>query len=357
MRTPVIPDSFYRLIDEDNLPRLSGISPLPEACLKSCPEDFRVEEIPAFEPSGEGNYLFVSIEKRDVDARNLVRSIAKALEIPPSDIGSAGMKDKNAITRQTLSFPARVENSLKRIDELDGIRILQVHRHHHHLKTGKLRGNRFSIFLRGTGFQAKQTQEITERLQKEGVGNFYGSQRFGRRGQTVAEGWRLVRGEATSPPRNKGMRRLMLNAVQSLVFSRYVERRLEAGLREQAVAGDVLQKTESGGLFLCENPEVDTERIHQGEIIPTGPLFGRKDRWVKGPERPLEDEIWGESGLPDGAFEPFGKLALGSRRAVTVFPVDLATTVEEEGLRLSFALPAGSYATVVAREFYTDESS
>ena len=356
MRTPVIPDSFYRLIDEDNLPRLSGISPLPEACLKSCPEDFRVEEIPAFEPSGEGNYLFVSIEKRDVDARNLVRSIAKALEIPPSDIGSAGMKDKNAITRQTLSFPARVENSLKRIDELDGIRILQVHRHHHHLKTGKLRGNRFSIFLRGTGFQAKQTQEITERLQKEGVGIFMVPS------DSDGEAKRLLRGgawsgEATSPPRNKGMRRLMLNAVQSLVFNRYAERRLEAGLREQAVAGDVLQKTESGGLFLCENPEVDTERIHQGEIIPTGPLFGRKDRWVKGPERPLEDEIWGESGLPDGAFEPFGKLALGSRRAVTVFPVDLATTVEEEGLRLSFALPAGSYATVVAREFYTDESS
>ncbi len=162
----------------------------------------------------------------------------------------------------------------------------------------------------------------------------------------------MVRGELRSLPRSKGMRRLMLSAVQSALFNRYVEHRIRNGLSRTAVPGDVLQKLESGGLFLCTDSDADTSRILSGEIVPTGPIFGRKDRWKKGPIRTLEREVWEESGLPEDVFESWGKMALGTRRPIRVFPSDLNATIEPEGLRLSFGLPAGSYATIVAREFF-----
>jgi tRNA pseudouridine13 synthase len=54
--------------------------------------------------------------------------------------------------------------------------------------------------------------------------------------------------------------------------------------------------------------------------------------------------------LDAGVWGRFGKLAQGTRRHNLVYVDDLAATVEPEGVRLTFTLPAGSYATVLLRE-------
>ena len=58
--------------------------------IKSIPEDFEVEEIPAYEPAGQGEFLYLWIEKRDMGAEYFTRQIAKRLGIGPGEIGTAG---------------------------------------------------------------------------------------------------------------------------------------------------------------------------------------------------------------------------------------------------------------------------
>ena len=123
-----------------DLPGIGGV-------MKQSPEDFVVEEIPAYEPSGEGEHLFLRIEKRDVAAEQLTRHIAKVLHISNRDIGVAGLKDRIAITRQYVSVPAGCEQNIGDI-ETDAIRILSSAKHQNKLRTGHLKGNRFSILVR-----------------------------------------------------------------------------------------------------------------------------------------------------------------------------------------------------------------
>src|SRR5437899_1725794 len=96
--------------------------------IKIDPEDFEVEEIPAYEPSGQGEFLYLWIEKRDMGAEYFTRQIARRLDIAVGEIGTAGLKDRRAVTRQMVSLPAFVEPRLAQLDG-DGIKVLRVGRH------------------------------------------------------------------------------------------------------------------------------------------------------------------------------------------------------------------------------------
>src|SRR5262245_11767890 len=108
--------------------------------IKQIPEDFEVEEIPAYKPSGQGEFLYLWIEKRDMGAEYFERQIARRLGISPGEIGSAGMKDRHAVTRQMISVPASAADAISKI-EGDGIRLLNVYRHGNKIRPGHLRGN------------------------------------------------------------------------------------------------------------------------------------------------------------------------------------------------------------------------
>src|SRR5215831_15784352 len=96
--------------------------------IKQQPEDFEVEEIPAYEPSGSGDHLFLWIEKRGMGAEYFLRQVARRLDIPVSEVGTAGLKDRHAVTRQMVSVPATAEPQLGQL-EGEGIRVLSVSRH------------------------------------------------------------------------------------------------------------------------------------------------------------------------------------------------------------------------------------
>ena len=72
--------------------------PLPRGRIKTTPEDFLVDEIPAYEPSGQGDHVYVHFRKRGLTTDEAVRSIVRALGVPPRETGVAGMKDKVAVT-------------------------------------------------------------------------------------------------------------------------------------------------------------------------------------------------------------------------------------------------------------------
>src|SRR6516165_9191415 len=153
--------------------------------IKAIPEDFEVEEIPAYEPSGGGDFLYLWIEKRDMGAEYFVRQVAKRLDIPVGEVGTAGMKDRHAVTRQMVSVPGQVEDRLGQL-EGDGIRVLKVSRHGNKLRPGHLHGNRFQVLVRDPETPGRLEEILAPLLERlrPGVPNFFGAQRFGKDAET-----------------------------------------------------------------------------------------------------------------------------------------------------------------------------
>src|SRR5690606_23980130 len=133
-----------------DLPRLTGPNPPLTGQIRARPQDFRVDEVPAYEPEGAGDHLYVRFEKTGLDTPEAVRRIAQVLSVDPRDTGYAGLKDRHAIPRQWASFlcgdAARLEGA-----PIEGVEILEVSRHRNKLRTGHLRANRFELFVRGAG--------------------------------------------------------------------------------------------------------------------------------------------------------------------------------------------------------------
>lgn len=317
--------------------------------IKQEPADFEVHELPAYTPSGEGEFLYLWIEKQDMGAEYFVRQLARRLEITPAEVGTAGMKDRRAVTRQMVSVPAHVAGRLKNLSG-EGLRLLGSDRHGNKLRPGHLLGNRFRILVRDVQPDAiTKAAAILDRLRREGVPNFYGPQRFGRRGETVELGLNLLRG-GQPRPRSRFLRKLALSAAQSSLFNHYLAHRLADGFLRTVLKGDVMARWPAGGLFVAEDAAAEQVRLESREIVPAGPMFGRKLFPAGDDAAAREQAVLEAAGITTDAFRGYGKLLPGTRRRNLVYVDDLAAAHEPSGLRLTFTLPAGSYATIVLRE-------
>lgn len=318
------------------------------------PDRFLVEEIPAYAPSGEGTHTFLWLEKRGLTTFDAINVVAKAFGVPARDIGYAGLKDKQATTRQWLSVPGLdPERALTLTD--GAARVLEAARHGNKLRLGHLRGNRFEVVLAGaaTDDEVAALSARFAHLSAHGVPNRFGEQRFGGDAANASRGLALLRGERQE--RDKRKRRLFLSAVQSAVFNRALELRATRGGLTDVIPGDVLKKTDTGGLFVSTEPEVDQRRVDAGELIPTGPLPGGRE--IEPPPdtaaRALEDEAIAAVGATRDDFERYGRELPGARRPVLLrisepaFSEEPGTDGGARAVRLRFTLPAGSYATVV----------
>ncbi|HUH01208.1 MAG TPA: tRNA pseudouridine(13) synthase TruD [Kofleriaceae bacterium] len=338
----------------DDLPGTGGV-------LRSSPGDFRVIERPAYDAAGEGDHVFATIEKTGLTTFEAIKRIAAALGVAPRDVGSAGMKDRHAITEQRLSLPAPCSPEQVLALELEGIRVLEARRHGHKLRTGHLRGNAFVITIRDTEVDgaeaaARARQILRALTTAPGSPNWYGEQRFGARGDNAAVGRALLL-RAPLPagvraPRGQ-TRRLMISAYQSQLFNQALHQRMADGLYRRVIEGDLLQKTDTGGIFASEDPAGDQGRLDRGEVVPTGPMFGHR---MKAPPAgsaagAREAAILAAEGLTEPDFARAGKLASGTRRAYAIALGETdARAIEDRAIEVSFELPAGAYATTVLRE-------
>lgn len=317
--------------------------------LKQSPEDFFVEEIPAYDCSNEGEFLFLWIEKRGVSTPDVVRHIARVLSLRDNDISVAGRKDAQAVTRQYVSVPARVSDEIARIDA-NGIKVLRATRHGNRLKTGHLKGNRFRIVVREVCEDALPIAEnAVEQIRRLGFPNYYGEQRFGADGSTDEIGFRLLAGERTRWL-NPGELRFALSAVQSRLFNAWTANRLADGLSLKVMEGDVMQVAASRGPFVVIDREVEQARYESHETVLTGPIFGPKMKQPQGVPAEREHYVLEQSGLDADSFRRFKRLTSGTRRPIVVWPDDLEVNQLEDALEFSFSLPAGTYATSLMRE-------
>lgn len=337
--------------NDQTLPMVTADLPGIGGQIRTIPEDFEVEEIPAYEPSGAGEYVYLWIEKRGLSADWLAHRLAQVLRLDPRQIGMAGLKDRHAVTRQWISIPAEAASRLGQVN-IPGLAILRVSRHTNKLRAGHLRGNRFRIRIRQVHPEASaRLPRLLERLRQTGLPNYYGEQRFGKHGDTLRIGYDLLRGK-TDPrlEQRRFLRKLALSAVQSLLFNQYLAERLRRGWLHQVVPGDVLHHRHGGGIFLAEHIEAEQRRFDQREVIHTGPIYGRRMFAAQAQAAALEDEILQQAGLSPEMFGRFGKLLQGTRRHNLVYVDDVEAAFESQDVILKFSLPAGSYATVLLRE-------
>lgn len=355
MTAPFVPLAAPPLLTAD-LPGIGGR-------LKETPEDFEVEEVPAYEPCGTGDFLYLWVEKRDMGAEYFVRQLARRLDLPAGAVGTAGMKDRRAVTRQWVSVPAQCEPRLAQVDG-DGIHVLQVSRHGNKLRAGHLRGNRFRITVRGVVPESTTLlASLAKRIERDGFPNFYGAQRMGRDGETVLLGLALLRGQ--EPPRsadgrrpnlkNPFLRRLALSAAQSALYNHYLGHRLTDGLFRRVLPGDVMAKWPFGGMFVAEDVGTEQARFDARETVTAGPMFGRKTFRSAGQAAEREAAVLRAAELTVENFAGFGKLLQGTRRHNVIYPEGLTAQLQDDRAQLTFTLPAGCYATVLLREILKAE--
>ena len=313
-------------------------------------EDFRVEELPLYPPAQDGPFLWLWIEKRGRDTDEVARLIARAFDLPAREVGWAGRKDRHAVTRQAFTLPARCEPRLGELT-FDGVRLLDVRRSGERLRTGQLRGNRFELLVREVASgEAETAATRAGELERRGLPNRFGAQRYGHGGRNVERGRRILAGERIRGERRRAF--LMVAALQSRVFDEVLRRRPY----DRLLAGDLALDHATGDWRWIDDPAAHHEAVGRFELSPTGPIFGTKTKRARGAVAELESQVMRQLGVPPVAeLEPPKGLRLyGDRRALRVRPagLELRHRPEDDALELSFELPAGSYATVLLEELF-----
>jgi len=309
-----------------------------------------VDEVPLYEPSGEGGHVYLRFTREGWTTRDLAGRLAELWEVGTSEVGYAGLKDKAARVTQTFSLPlADVEPDAvaQRVEAELPVTVVAASRHRNKLKSGHLLGNRFEIVVRTDAPDAlERSRRIAASLAASGVANYFGAQRQGTDGGNAARGRRAL------VQRRRGrswLRKLLLSAWQSELFNRWLSERIDRGLFARLLDGDLAKKRDTGGLFLVEDAALEQPRLDRAEVSHTGPLFGSRMRWPEGEPGALEREVLDGDGVTDAMLKA-ARLP-GSRRPARIHPDDLEIEPAEAGLLFTFSLPKGSYATTLLREF------
>jgi len=316
--------------------------------IKERPEDFVVEEIPLYAPTGEGGHTFVHVEKRLRTTEEVARALARLADVPSRDVGYAGRKDRVAVARQWFSVPALPADRARELD-VEGVRVLDVRLHPHKLRTGQLRGNRFAITVRGVDVEgAAAAQRRLAGVVAVGLPNRFGDQRFGRGGANPERGRELLTGRA--PSRDRRAARFLVSALQAEVFNEVLRRRPLP--LDRVEVGDVAMLHVSGGCFVVEDAARENERAARFEISATGPIFGTRCAMPTGAVAEREARVLADLGIPEPAAWrlPRGLRLRGARRPLRVRPEAVSLVHRDDALHLGFELPAGSFASVLVEE-------
>ena len=332
----------------DDLPAASAHLPGTGGALRARIDDFVVEEIPSYLPSGAGAHAYAFIEKRELTTRDVVSALAES-GVPRGAVGFAGQKDKYAVARQWVSVPAEHRDALNLLDDVEGLVVLETSLHRNKLGLGHLRGNRFSLRVREPCDDWQPiAEDVLTHLRRVGVPNYFGPQRFGSFNTNIADGLRLIMGERMRIDRR--MQRFYKSALQSHLFNWLLKMRMERGVYDAVLEGDRAQRHDSGGMFVVDDAVVESERARRLEISAALPLFGKKARVNDGDAGAMEERLLWDFGLE---YRQFRRVP-GARRISRLRLDDAELKAADDGYIVEFTLPKGAYATSVMRELMKD---
>ncbi|WP_323659002.1 tRNA pseudouridine(13) synthase TruD [Pectobacterium versatile] len=323
--------------------------PQATGSLKSTAEDFLVVEDLGFQPDGDGEQVLVRVRKRGCNTQFVAEMLAKFVRLPLRAVSYAGLKDRHAVTEQwfCLHMPGKETPDFSSL-ELEGCDVLEVIRHRRKLRIGTLRGNHFTLVLR----QVSDRNEVDARLTliaAKGAPNYFGSQRFGRNGNNLEQARLWANNEIRVKERSK--RSFYLSASRSAMFNQVASARLAGQQAKTVLCGDALQLTGRGSWFVAKPDELDAlqTRLDAGELQITAPLPGDGELGTQDDARVFEeqalvgqDTLW--SLVKRERVEP-------ARRAVLLYPQQMHWEWQDDAtVKVTFWLPAGSFATSVVRE-------
>jgi tRNA pseudouridine13 synthase len=319
--------------------------------LRASPEDFRVDEILGFEPSGDGEHVFLQLEKRRLNTPQLARRLSDFCAVPERDIGYAGMKDRNAVTRQWFSvrLAGRNEPEWSGLEREGEVRVLSVLRHRRKLKRGVHRGIRFSLRLRELSGDLDALQRRLQAVCLEGAPNYFGRQRFGRDGATLDQALHWMAEGGRRLTRNR--RSLYLSALRACLFNRLLAARVEEGTWNSPLPGDVCMLQGSRSHFHCQAvDEALQQRVRAGDVHPGLPLWGRGQGSAA--RQRAADHLATLEGAADICAFLEGASVEQAWRAARQLADDFCWQFCDDGsLQLDFQLGAGGYATALLEEF------
>ncbi|MFO7603185.1 MAG: tRNA pseudouridine(13) synthase TruD [Gammaproteobacteria bacterium] len=342
------PDAFHL-----HFPYAYG-EPANTGRLRTAPEDFFVEERLAFEPDGEGEHVLVCIEKRQLNTEDVARCLGKQFGLKNVDVSYAGMKDRNAVTRQWFSLTLPGRPTPESFELPAGATLLAVKRHSRKLKKGALKANDFVLRIQALQGGRDDIEARLHTIATQGVPNYFGEQRFGRARQNLLQADKLFAGALRAKRHQQG---LYLSAARSWLFNLVLAERVRQGNWNQALAGDAFIFDDSLQYFVEEHISTETlTRLNDMQIHPSGPLWGRGQDFLCAEALQLEARLLAPYQAWCEALERRGLKQ--QRRSYRLVPQGLSYDWQsEEVLELRFSLPRGSYATSVMRELFVDNDT
>lgn len=339
--------------------------------------DFIVREVPLYDFSGDGEHCVICLQKKDLTTFDALHILSEHLGVKIRDFGYAGLKDKDGLTSQFISFPAKFAADIKNFSH-EKIKILSITKHKNKLKIGHLKGNNFFIRLKKVSqIDAQKIQAALQTIANQGFANYFGYQRFGKFSDNFEQGEKILKGEKKF--KNPKMRNFLISAFQSKLFNKYLEKRVEiskmAGefsgaqlakiydLQVDEVSsimnqkqffkilnGDILGHFPHGKFFVCENLDDEVQRFLRREISPSGLLLGNIKLKSQMLSARFENEIYEK-------FYAYSPQLNGTFRYLWSFIENVSCIYDEQNaqLNLEFYPPKGSYATVILEEILHKE--
>lgn len=350
--TTLIPIDPARLGEVGSLPGAFGLPPL-RGELRLAPADFAVEEMLGFEPDGSGQHRLIHLQKRELNTAEVADVLARLADVARNAVGYGGRKDRRALTSQWFSVDLAGREEPDWTQGLveafgDRIRLLAVAPHRRKLRIGTLTGNRFRIRVRGISGDRAAAEARWAQILARGVPNYFGPQRFGERGGNVRQALAWFAGERLS---RRSIRDLLLSSARSALFNQLLAARVDEGSWNRAEIGDVLQLDGRGSWFVFgahDAPDDIAHRLDEGELHPTGPLWGAGEPATGERIGALERSLTATYPELTAGLVRFGLRQ--DRRALRVMPRDGQLLWQGDELELAFSLPPGAFATAVLKE-------
>jgi tRNA pseudouridine13 synthase len=321
---------------------------LGSAVLKATAEDFQVDEVLDIPLSGDGEHLWLWVEKRGLNTEEAARRLAKAASVPLRTVSYAGLKDRQALTRQwfSIQLPGKADPDFSAAEN-DTLKILSSGRHKRKLQRGAHAANGFTLRLTRLQADKPALDARLEAIKRHGIPNYFGAQRFGHEGGNLGEARHYAEREAL--PEQRNVRSRLLSTARSYLFNQVLAARVADGSWQHAQVGDLLAFTDSRSFFPAGVAECSDPRLAILDLHPTGPQWGEGESPASGSTALLENAV---AERESALCKWLSSAGMEQERRILRLPIGRLTWhyPEPDILQLEFVLPAGCFATVLVRE-------
>jgi len=353
--------------------------------------------------------LIVELEKINTETTRALQLIARGTSVSHKRIGYAGLKDKRGITCQRISL---FKPNIEKLQHF-GVKGIELRNPSwgERIELGDLKGNNFTITLRGIEKSEEEVKSILEKFfsqAQKGLPNYFGNQRFGGKRQVTHKVGKLLLQEKykeaimlylteTYAEEKVDMKNARINLSRTLDFARALKEFPREARQEKAILNVLVKEPNNfTGAFGSLPKKMRYLFVHayqsyifnkiiekridllkekwlneiSGDILEDGVqtalLPGFESTFSEGKSGEIEKKVLDEERMNFEDFKARGMGEIsskGMRKAIAVKPenfnlIKICDDEFNEGKKaatFSFFLSKGNYATTIMRELIKEE--